>query len=206
MASIHAKSNELFETLNWHIATTRSSSFVNNFGWAVLNRWKQPVTASPPFGCGFLREFLASALRRRTLPNRKLGWTIQIGGSENMAQQSHSRYVGTHDSKNGDHWSKSGLNVVAHHSRSRCKTPAKTLLGVRGSMNAEFDYDLTPDQWETLKAIRVPASSGRALNRFVIENLVALQLAEMNEGQAAITPKGRSVLLRGSPLLWDVAA
>ena len=40
-------------------------------------------------------------------------------------------------------------------------------------MNAEFDYDLTPDQWETLKAIRVPFANGRALNRSVVENLVA---------------------------------
>ena len=39
-------------------------------------------------------------------------------------------------------------------------------------MHAEFDYDLTPDQWETLKAIRVPVLSGRALNRSILENLV----------------------------------
>jgi len=54
-------------------------------------------------------------------------------------------------------------------------------------MNAEFDYDLTPDQWETLKALRLPAAQRRILNRFVVD-------------------KGRSVLLRGSPRLWDVAA
>jgi hypothetical protein len=73
-------------------------------------------------------------------------------------------------------------------------------------MNAEFDYDLTPDQWEALKALRVPASNSRALNRFVVDSLVALQLAEMTDGRPVITPKGRSVLLRGSPRLWDVAA
>ncbi len=73
-------------------------------------------------------------------------------------------------------------------------------------MNAEFDYDLTPDQWETLKAIRVPAANGRALNRSIIEKLVALGLAEMAGDRPVITRKGRSVLLRGSPRLWDVAA
>ena len=73
-------------------------------------------------------------------------------------------------------------------------------------MNAEFDYDLTPDQWETLKAIRVPTPNGRALNRSIVGNLVALGLAEMTGDRPVITRKGRSVLLRGSPRLWDVAA
>ena len=73
-------------------------------------------------------------------------------------------------------------------------------------MNAEFDYDLTPDQWETLKAIRVPAANGRVLNRSIIENLVVLGLAEMTGDRPVITRKGRSVLLRGSPRLLDVAA
>jgi hypothetical protein len=73
-------------------------------------------------------------------------------------------------------------------------------------MSAEIDYDLMPGQWEALKEIRVPALNGRALNRSVVEQLVALQLAEINDGRPVITPKGRSVLLRGSPRLWDVAA
>jgi hypothetical protein len=73
-------------------------------------------------------------------------------------------------------------------------------------MSAEFDYDLTPDQWAALKAIRVPTAGGPVLSRSMVENLVALQLAEMRDGHPVITPKGRSVLLRGSPCLWDVAA
>ena len=73
-------------------------------------------------------------------------------------------------------------------------------------MSAEIDYDLSPDQWDALRAIRVPAPNGRALHRSVVENLVALQLAEMTDGRPVITRKGRSVLLRGSPRLWDVAA
>jgi hypothetical protein len=70
----------------------------------------------------------------------------------------------------------------------------------------DADIDLTPDQWEALKALRVPAPQGRAKNRFVIEGLVALQLAEVIGDSPVLTPKGRSVLLRGSPQLWDLAA
>jgi hypothetical protein len=73
-------------------------------------------------------------------------------------------------------------------------------------MSAEFDYDLKPDQWEALKALRLPAPQRRILNAFVIEHLVALQLAMVVENCPVITAKGRSVLLRGSPRLWDVAA
>lgn len=73
-------------------------------------------------------------------------------------------------------------------------------------MNAEIDYELTPDQWEALKALRLPAAERWLLNRFVIETLIALQLAAMTDDRPTITPKGRSVLLRGSPRLWDVAA
>lgn len=72
-------------------------------------------------------------------------------------------------------------------------------------MNAEFDYDLTRDQWETLKALRLPAAKC-SLDRVIVESLIALQLAVMTDDRAIITPKGRSVLLRGSPRLWDLAA
>jgi ribosomal protein S19E (S16A) len=71
-------------------------------------------------------------------------------------------------------------------------------------MNAEID--LTMDQWETLKALRTREAKRRVLNRFAVQQLVALRLAaEIGDGPA-ITPEGRSVLLRGSPRLWDVAA
>ena len=73
-------------------------------------------------------------------------------------------------------------------------------------MNAEFDYDLTRDQWEALKALRLPAAERHIVTRRVVESLVALQLAAITGDRPAITPKGRSVLLRGSPQLWDVAA
>ena len=71
-------------------------------------------------------------------------------------------------------------------------------------MNA--DIELAPDQWEALRALRVRTPQDSAKNRFVVEGLVALQLAEMIGGSPVLTPQGRSVLLRGSPQLWDVAA
>ena len=73
-------------------------------------------------------------------------------------------------------------------------------------MNAELDYDLTGDQWEMLREFRAPGSITRSRNRAALEGLVALQLAEIVEGLPQIMPRGRSVLLRGSPRLWDVAA
>ena len=73
-------------------------------------------------------------------------------------------------------------------------------------MNTELDHDLTPDQWETLKALRTPVSMPRRLNRHVLESLVRLELAEMHGDFPAITAKGRKVLVRGSSRLLDVAA
>lgn len=73
-------------------------------------------------------------------------------------------------------------------------------------MNVEFDYDLTRDQWEALKALRLPAAERRILDRLAVKNLVTLGLAALTGAHASITPKGRRVLLRGSPRLWDVAA
>jgi len=73
-------------------------------------------------------------------------------------------------------------------------------------MDAEVDYDLTRDQWETLKALRLPALERRFLSRRLADQLIALELAVMAGDCPTLTPKGRSVLLRGSPRLWDVAA
>ena len=73
-------------------------------------------------------------------------------------------------------------------------------------MNAELDYDLTPDQWEALKTLRLPAPRGRLLHKFVVENLVALQLAAVIDECPVITPRGRKVLVHGSSRLWDLAA
>jgi hypothetical protein len=73
-------------------------------------------------------------------------------------------------------------------------------------MITEIDHDLTLDQWQALKALRTPPAKRRALDRFVVEQLIALRLATETGAGPGITPEGRSVLLRGSPRLWDVAA
>jgi hypothetical protein len=73
-------------------------------------------------------------------------------------------------------------------------------------MNAELDYDLTQEQWKTLRALRLGAQDRHIPDQPVVAELVALGLAAINDGIASITTKGRSVLLRGSPRLLDVAA
>jgi hypothetical protein len=72
-------------------------------------------------------------------------------------------------------------------------------------MSAEYDYDLTLAQWETLRALRRPAMQGRPI-QFAVDQLIALQLAVRSDQEAVITPRGRSVLLRGSPQLWDISS
>jgi hypothetical protein len=73
-------------------------------------------------------------------------------------------------------------------------------------MDTELDYDLTPDQWEALKALRIPATERRGLSGSIVNHLVTLELATVSDDRPRITAKGRSVLLRGSPRLLDVAA
>ena len=74
-------------------------------------------------------------------------------------------------------------------------------------MNEEFDYELTPFQWETLKTLRTPALKLPRMSRTTIDGLIALELAAMNGDAPAITAKGRKVLIRGSSmLLQDLAA
>jgi hypothetical protein len=74
-------------------------------------------------------------------------------------------------------------------------------------MNDEFDYELTPDQWEVLKNLRNAASRLLRMNRFAINSLIALGLAEMSGDVPVITSNGRRVLVRGSSqLLLDLAA
>lgn len=74
-------------------------------------------------------------------------------------------------------------------------------------MNIELDYDLSPDQWETLKALRTGATQRRVNSPSVVEQLVALGLAAIGADGPLITPMGRKVLIRGSSRLWeDVAA
>jgi hypothetical protein len=74
-------------------------------------------------------------------------------------------------------------------------------------MNAELDYDLSPDLWKTLKALRAGATQRCVSSPFLIEQLIALDLAAIGSEGPIITPTGRKVLIRGSSRLWeDVAA
>jgi hypothetical protein len=73
-------------------------------------------------------------------------------------------------------------------------------------MEAEFDHELAPDQWETLRALRAPASARKRPNPFILKQLIALELAAISDGVPRITPTGRRVLIRGSSSLLDVAA
>lgn len=73
-------------------------------------------------------------------------------------------------------------------------------------MDTEFDYDLTLDQWETLKALRMPGAVPQMTVGNQLRNLVALKLVVMCEDSPLLTSRGRRVLVRGSSRLLDVAA
>ncbi|MGX1324459.1 hypothetical protein AB7M17_007912 [Bradyrhizobium sp. USDA 377] len=73
-------------------------------------------------------------------------------------------------------------------------------------MSNDFDFDLSSDQWEALKALRNPVSNGRLAKAYLIESLVKLGLVVMNDGVPAITSAGRKVLVRGSCRLLDLVA
>jgi hypothetical protein len=73
-------------------------------------------------------------------------------------------------------------------------------------MNAEFDCDLSPDQWEMLKALRSPAPDRRTPSRPALIELMGLGLAAFEDERPVITAKGRKVLVRGSEKLLDLAS
>ena len=70
----------------------------------------------------------------------------------------------------------------------------------------EFTADLTNDQWDTLRAIRPAMTSVKKLNGYILQQLSALDLVTLTDSAPLLTTKGRAVMLRGSPLLWDLAA
>ena len=69
------------------------------------------------------------------------------------------------------------------------------------------EFELRPDQWDALKALRAPAANPSRLNRFAVESLVTLGYIAMRGDSFELTPAGRKVLVRGSSLLLlDIAA
>jgi hypothetical protein len=80
-------------------------------------------------------------------------------------------------------------------------------LGELRQMKDELDYDLSPDQWETLKALRTAASRLPRISRYTVDSLIALELVAISGDAPVITTTGRKVLVRGSSrLLLDLAA
>lgn len=73
-------------------------------------------------------------------------------------------------------------------------------------MSNDVDFDLSPDQWEALRALRNPVAKGRLSKAYLLEYLIELGLVVVNDGTPAMTPTGRKVLVRGSCRLLDVAA
>ncbi|MCS3928068.1 hypothetical protein M2175_003099 [Bradyrhizobium elkanii] len=73
-------------------------------------------------------------------------------------------------------------------------------------MSNDIDFDLSPDQWEALKALRNPVSNGRLSKAYLVEGLVKLGLLVVNDGVPSMTPTGRKVLVRGSCRLLDLVA
>ena len=73
-------------------------------------------------------------------------------------------------------------------------------------MSDESDFDLRPDQWEALKALRTPTTRLLASPRPVLNDLIALGLVAMIDRVPAITATGRKALIRGSFRLLDAAA
>jgi hypothetical protein len=73
-------------------------------------------------------------------------------------------------------------------------------------MNNDVEFDLSPDQWEALKALRNPVSNGRPSKAYLLEGLVKLNLVVVTDGVPAMTEFGRKVLVRGSCRLLDLVA
>jgi len=59
-------------------------------------------------------------------------------------------------------------------------------------MSAEFDYELTFEQWEALKSLRLPVPRSRRLNGLVVDGLIAATRSDDRRwsGHYATRPQG----------------
>ena len=73
-------------------------------------------------------------------------------------------------------------------------------------MSDENDFDLRPDQWEALKALRSSHAGLPCPARLALDGLIALGLVEVDGRVPAITDRGRKALVRGSFSLLDADA
>lgn len=73
-------------------------------------------------------------------------------------------------------------------------------------MPTETDYQLSEHQWDALRALRPGGMPMTRMNRYVLEQLAALDLVTLSGQHPGLSPKGRAVVLRGCPRLWDLAA
>jgi hypothetical protein len=73
-------------------------------------------------------------------------------------------------------------------------------------MSDENDFDLRPDQWEALKALRSSVAGLPTPTRLALGDLAALGLVSIDGRLPVITEKGRKALVRGSFSLLDAAA
>jgi hypothetical protein len=73
-------------------------------------------------------------------------------------------------------------------------------------MTDELDFDLSPDQWEALRALRNPPPNGRPSRAHLVKGLIELGFVAVEDGRPVMTPEGRKMLVRGSCRLLDVAA
>lgn len=73
------------------------------------------------------------------------------------------------------------------------------------------DIELSPDQWEALKALRHRSSRDHQVHSYhvkayMVDDLSKLGLVAISDGNAMLTPTGRKVLVRGSCRLLDLAS
>lgn len=67
----------------------------------------------------------------------------------------------------------------------------------------EAHDDLSPRE---LSGLRDVLLTGRANDQLIVSQLLRHDMVATDQDGLQLTPKGRKFLVRGSPLLWDVAS